>query len=55
MIFEILCLLLKVTPCDVGLSEFISACAITGIHASSIKFGVIEASQHSCAPVMLYH
>ena len=55
MIFEILCLLLKVTRCDVGSSEVISARAVTGVHASSIKFGVIEASRHSCALVMLYH
>ena len=56
MIFEILCLLLKVTRCDVGLAEVISARAITGVHVGcSIKFGVIEASRHSCALVTLYH
>ena len=50
MIFEILCLLLKVTRCDVGPAEVISARAITGVHAGcSIKFGVIEAGRHSCA------
>ena len=56
MIFEILCLLLKVTRFDVGSGEVISARAITGVHAGcSIKFDVIEASLHSCALVMLYH
>ena len=56
MIFKILCVLLKVTRCDVGSAEVISARAITGVHAGySIKFGVIEASRHSCALVLLYH
>ena len=56
MIFEIICLLLKVTRCDVGSAEVISARAITGVYAGcSIKFSVIEAGQHSCALVMLYH
>ena len=54
MICEFLCLLLKVMRCDVGSSEVISARAITGVHASYIKFGG-EASRHSCALVMLYH
>ena len=56
MIFEVLCLLLKVTRCDVGSAEVISVRAITSVHAGcSIKFGVIEASRHSYALVILYH
>ena len=55
-ILRLLPLLLKVTRCDVGSAEVISARAITGVHAGcSIKFGVIKAGRHSCALVMLYH